>query len=74
MFEFLHEIPITSFFANLLDRIDFFLLQCSSYSFEKEHFKLSGKIYRTKVERNSELKKAQSNSICTLQISENSNA
>lgn len=65
MFEFNDNFPITNLFGNLCDRIDFLLPDFH----EKEHLKLSGKMYRAKLPNG----EGKFNSICSLQNIRKSN-
>lgn len=58
---------ITNLFANLQDRIEFLI----PGSFVKEHWKLSGKMYRSKLPSVQAAGSDKFNSICTLQSSQN---
>lgn len=58
MFEFSDNFSVTNLFGNLCDRIDFLLPE----TFEKNQWKLFGKMYRSK-------QPSENNSICTLQDS-----
>ena len=69
---------MTNLFSNFIDRIDFLL----PFSFEKEHWKLSGKMYRAKLARDTSEKgegegkgdeNPSFNSICTLQSKSDEN-
>lgn len=58
VFEFSDNFSVTNLFGNLCDRIDFLL----SETFDKDQWKLSGKMYRSK-------QPSENKSICTLQDS-----
>lgn len=57
MFKFTDNFSVTNLFGNLCDRIDFLLPEL----FEKDSWKLTGKMYRSKQTT------TQNNSICTIQ-------
>lgn len=66
VFEFTDNISITNLFGNLCDRIDFLLPDFH----EKEHVKLTGKMYRAKLPRGD----GKFNSICSLQAKKPENS